>query len=248
MANIDNIKLWTMQYGKGKELFGLCFREIDVFENPRDLSDFKTPEKPYHRIIDRDGSLMFIDGYESGKPLKRAPQGWQYVEEKGMKAFCPFCEKEYNNLEVQTRYEITTLNGVTAEWQKKYIACPDCGEELYNAELHSSNLRVVYAACKVTDWYKPVDDLCDFINQFKSDIKSIYKDSELKYNGYHTYIHYSVADKVLYGKIEDIKDLVNFESESATEIENEFHKAVDDYIAFCSEVEKNVEEDTKNER
>lgn len=70
-----------MQYGKGKELFGLCFREIDVFENPRDLSDFKTPEKPYHRIIDRDGSLMFVDGYESGKPLKRAPQGWQYVEE-----------------------------------------------------------------------------------------------------------------------------------------------------------------------
>ena len=80
-----------------------------------------------------------------------------------MKAFCPFCEKEYNNLEVQTRYEITTLNGVTAEWQKKYIACPDCGEELYNAELSDANLRVVYAACKVTDWYKPVEDLCDYV-------------------------------------------------------------------------------------
>lgn len=80
-----------------------------------------------------------------------------------MKAFCPFCEKEYNNLEVQTRYEITTLNGVTAEWQKKYIACPDCGEELYNGKLHDANLRVVYAACKVSDIDKPVEDLCDYV-------------------------------------------------------------------------------------
>lgn len=80
-----------------------------------------------------------------------------------MKAFCPFCEKEYNNLEAQTRYEITTLNGVTAEWQKKYIVCPDCGEELYNGELHNANLRVLYAACKVSDIDKPVEDLCDYM-------------------------------------------------------------------------------------
>ena len=80
-----------------------------------------------------------------------------------MKALCPFCEREYNNLEVQTRYEITTLNGVTAEWQKKYITCPDCGEELYNGELHDANLRVVYAACKVSDINKPVEDLCDYV-------------------------------------------------------------------------------------
>lgn len=79
-----------------------------------------------------------------------------------MKAFCPFCEKEYDNLEVQMRYEITTLNGVTAEWQKKYIVCPDCGEELYNGELHDENLRVLYAACKVSDVAKPVEDLCDY--------------------------------------------------------------------------------------
>ena len=80
-----------------------------------------------------------------------------------MRAFCPFCEKEYNNLEIQTRYEITTLNGVTAEWQKKYIVCPDCGEELYNGEIHDANLRVVYDACKVSDIDKPVEDLCDYV-------------------------------------------------------------------------------------
>ena len=70
-----------MQYGKGKTLSGLCFHKINVFKNPRDLSDFKTPDKPCHRIIERNGGLMFMDGYESGKPLTRAPQSWQYVEE-----------------------------------------------------------------------------------------------------------------------------------------------------------------------
>lgn len=70
-------------------------------------------------------------------------------------------------------------------------------------------------------------------------------DSKIEYHGYHTYVRYSAADKVLYGKIEGIKDLVDFESESAVEVENEFHKAVDDYIAFCREVGKNVEEEER---
>ena len=70
-----------MQYGKGKTLSGLCFHKINVFKKPRELSDFKTPDKPCHRIIERNGGLMFMDGYESGKPLTRAPQSWQYVEE-----------------------------------------------------------------------------------------------------------------------------------------------------------------------
>ena len=86
-----------------------------------------------------------------------------------MRAFCPFCEKEYNNLEIQTRYEIITLNGVTAEWQKKYIVCPDCGEELYNGEIHDANLRVVYAACKVSDIGKPVEDLCDYVLKLRKE-------------------------------------------------------------------------------
>lgn len=80
-----------------------------------------------------------------------------------MKAFCPFCEKEHDNLEVQTKTEITTLNGVTAAWQKKYIVCPDCGEELYNGKLHDENLRTLYAACKVSNFAKPIEDLCDYV-------------------------------------------------------------------------------------
>ena len=50
---------------------------------------------------------------------------------------------------------------------------------------------------------------------------------------------------VLRGKVEGINDLVTFESESAEEIEMEFHSAVDDYLAFCEEVGKEPEKTYK---
>lgn len=87
--NINDVDLMTtclnhpdfIQYGKGKPLYGWHISDLKIYDKPRELSDFKTPDKPYHEIIERDGSLMFMDGYESGEPLKRAPQSWQFVEE-----------------------------------------------------------------------------------------------------------------------------------------------------------------------
>lgn len=58
----------------------------------------------------------------------------------------------------------------------------------------------------------------------------------LQYKGYFAKIEYSVEDHILYGKIEGIKDLVNFESESVVEIEQEFKNAVDDYLELCQEL------------
>ena len=58
----------------------------------------------------------------------------------------------------------------------------------------------------------------------------------LKYKDYFTKIEYSAKDKVLFGRIEGISDLVLFESEKAEEIEEEFHKAVDDYLLTCAEI------------
>lgn len=55
----------------------------------------------------------------------------------------------------------------------------------------------------------------------------------LKYRNYTTTVEYSEEDKVFYGKIEGIKDLVNFESEDLNGIEQAFHDAVDDYVQFC---------------
>lgn len=57
----------------------------------------------------------------------------------------------------------------------------------------------------------------------------------LYYKGYYGKIEYSVEDKVIYGKIMGIHSLISFESESATDIETEFHNAVDDYLSYCEE-------------
>ena len=63
----------------------------------------------------------------------------------------------------------------------------------------------------------------------------------LKYKGYTTKIEYDPKDKLLYGKIEGISDLVDFSSESATLIEKEFQEAVDGYLEICEEVGKEPE-------
>jgi len=51
-------------------------------------------------------------------------------------------------------------------------------------------------------------------------------------------VHYSNEDKVLYGKIEGIRDLISFESNNIEDVENEFKEAVNDYLDFCKEMNK----------
>lgn len=58
----------------------------------------------------------------------------------------------------------------------------------------------------------------------------------LEYKGYFAKIEYSADDMVLCGKIEGIRDLVNFESSDPSLIEFEFHSAVDDYLELCEEL------------
>lgn len=60
----------------------------------------------------------------------------------------------------------------------------------------------------------------------------------LKYKNFYTTINYSSEDNVFYGKIEGIEDLITFESDNKSEIENEFHKAVDNYLLYCEEIGK----------
>lgn len=65
--------------------------------------------------------------------------------------------------------------------------------------------------------------------------------SVLTYKGYSTVIEFDSESKVLYGKIKGIDDLVTFESDSAKEIEKEFHYAVDDWLKFRKEIDNVVE-------
>ncbi len=67
----------------------------------------------------------------------------------------------------------------------------------------------------------------------------------LEYNGYFAKIEFNSDDMILHGKIEGITDLVTFESEDATKIEEEFHRALDDYIVFCEEVGKSPQKSYK---
>lgn len=57
----------------------------------------------------------------------------------------------------------------------------------------------------------------------------------MNYNGYLASISFSEEDNVFFGKIEGIEALVTFESDNVQGLKEEFHKAVEDYIAFCEE-------------
>lgn len=59
---------------------------------------------------------------------------------------------------------------------------------------------------------------------------------EMTYKGFRTIVKYSEEDKLYYGKIEDIFDLVNYESENYEGLERAFYEAVDDYLAFCEDL------------
>ncbi len=58
-------------------------------------------------------------------------------------------------------------------------------------------------------------------------------DNVLEYKGYYAKIEYSAKDQLVYGKIEGINDLVSFESDSLSKINDEFIAAVDDYLDYC---------------
>ena len=61
---------------------------------------------------------------------------------------------------------------------------------------------------------------------------------DFTYKGYYTKIRYSEEENWYSGKLEGIRDLVNFGSANIDDLETEFHSAVDDYLSFCEEVGK----------
>ena len=69
------------------------------------------------------------------------------------------------------------------------------------------------------------------------------KRNVLEYKAYHTVIEFDSETNVLRGKIEGINDYVEFSSSDAATIEEEFHKAVDDYLEFCESVGKEPEKE-----
>ena len=58
------------------------------------------------------------------------------------------------------------------------------------------------------------------------------------YRGYLGSSSYSEEDGVFYGKIEGVYDLVSYEADDENKLEDKFCNAVDEYIEFCKEINK----------
>ncbi|MES9905159.1 MAG: type II toxin-antitoxin system HicB family antitoxin [Sedimenticola sp.] len=55
----------------------------------------------------------------------------------------------------------------------------------------------------------------------------------MQYKGFYGSIEASVEDGCLYGKLEFIDPLVNYEGDTVHALETAFHEAVNDYIQTC---------------
>ena len=67
----------------------------------------------------------------------------------------------------------------------------------------------------------------------------------LTYKGFIGTVHYSTEDRVLFGKIEGINDLVTFEGKDVDELEESFKMMVDEHIEDCEEEGIEIEKSYK---
>lgn len=55
----------------------------------------------------------------------------------------------------------------------------------------------------------------------------------ITYKNYIGSVEFSEEDSLFYGKVLGIKSLISYEGNTATELVNDFHCAVDDYLETC---------------
>lgn len=69
--------------------------------------------------------------------------------------------------------------------------------------------------------------------------------SVMKYKDYIGSVEFSEEDQIFYGKVLGIHSLISYEGESAKELIQDFHEAVDDYLELCAEKEQSRKKPTK---
>ncbi len=67
---------------------------------------------------------------------------------------------------------------------------------------------------------------------------SIKSNKYLHYKDYVGSVEFSETDSVFHGKVVGIQSLISFEGDTVTAIIEDFHNAVDEYLAFCTETGK----------
>ena len=56
----------------------------------------------------------------------------------------------------------------------------------------------------------------------------------MEYKGYVGSVEFSEEDSIFFGKVLGIRALISYEVSSATELLNDFHEAIDDYLTTCA--------------
>src|SRR3989337_3167681 len=67
----------------------------------------------------------------------------------------------------------------------------------------------------------------------------------LEYKGYAGSVEFGAVDKVFFGKLTGIRDVVTFEGETVKELTQAFHDAVNDYLNTCKELGKEPDKEFK---
>ena len=67
----------------------------------------------------------------------------------------------------------------------------------------------------------------------------------ITYKNYIGKVHYSNVDKCFYGKIATIDDLITFEADNVSDLEQNFKNSVDDYIKTCKQLGRNPQKTYK---
>ncbi|MBR4162285.1 MAG: type II toxin-antitoxin system HicB family antitoxin [Solobacterium sp.] len=67
----------------------------------------------------------------------------------------------------------------------------------------------------------------------------------LSYKGYIGSIEFSEEDALFFGKVLGIRSLISYEGESAKELLEDFHGAIDEYLASCAAEGKEAEKPFK---
>ena len=67
----------------------------------------------------------------------------------------------------------------------------------------------------------------------------------LEHKSYTGSVEFSAEDKVFFGKIVGLRDVITFEGETVRQLTKAFHEAVDDYLESCKALGKDPDKEFK---
>ncbi len=68
----------------------------------------------------------------------------------------------------------------------------------------------------------------------------------LTYGGYSAKIEYDDDDRIFFGHLAGIRDIIGFHADNITDLTTAFHEAVDDYIDMCGKIGKSPQKPISN--